>query len=58
MVLAHQVLQTFFTTKPTGQGTGFRLSLSYDIIKAHKGEIKLETRQGEGSEFIIQLPVN
>ena len=45
----------FFTTKPTRQGTG--LSFSYDIVKAHGGEIKVETKEGEGSEFIIQLPV-
>ena len=47
----------FFTTNPTGQGTGLGLSLSYDIIKAHGGELKVETKEGEGSEFIIQLPV-
>jgi signal transduction histidine kinase len=46
---------SFFTTKPTGQGTGLGLSLSYDIIKAHGGELKVETKDGEGSEFIIQL---
>ena len=51
-----KIFQPFFTTKPTGQGTGLGLSLSYDIIKAHVGEIKVETREGEGSEFIIQLP--
>ena len=45
-----------FTNKPAGQGTGLGLSLSYDIIKAHGGEIKVETREGEGAEFIIQLP--
>jgi len=52
-----KIFQPFFTTKPTGQGTGLGLSLSYDIIKTHGGEIKLETKEGEGSEFIIQLPV-
>jgi signal transduction histidine kinase len=52
-----KIFQPFFTTKPTGQGTGLGLSLSYDIIKAHSGEIKVETKEGEGSEFIIQLPV-
>jgi signal transduction histidine kinase len=41
------------TTKPTGQGIGLGLSLAYDIIKAHGGEIKVETKDGEGSEFII-----
>jgi signal transduction histidine kinase len=51
-----KVFQPFFTTKPTGQGTGLGLSLSYDIVKAHGGEIKVETKEGEGSEFIIQLP--
>ena len=47
-----------FTTKPTGQGTGLGLSLSYDIIKAHGGEIKVETKENEYTEFIIQLPAN
>jgi signal transduction histidine kinase len=50
-----KIFQPFFTTKPTGQGTGLGLSLSYDIIKAHGGEIKLESKEGEGSEFVIQL---
>ncbi|MGE5106734.1 MAG: two-component regulator propeller domain-containing protein [Sphingobacteriales bacterium] len=52
-----KIFQPFFTTKPVGQGTGLGLSLSYDIIKAHGGELKLETKEGEGAEFIIQLPV-
>ena len=52
-----KIFQPFFTTKPTGQGTGLGLSLSYDIVKAHGGEIKVETREGEGTEFIIQLPL-
>ncbi|MEO6611626.1 MAG: ATP-binding protein, partial [Chitinophagaceae bacterium] len=52
-----KIFQPFFTTKPTGQGTGLGLSLSYDIIKAHGGELKVETKEGEGSEFIILLPV-
>jgi len=51
-----KIFQPFFTTKPTGQGTGLGLSLSYDIIKAHGGELKVETKEGEGVEFIIQLP--
>ena len=51
-----KIFQPFFTTKPTGQGTGLGLSLSYDIVKAHGGEIKVETREGEGSEFVITLP--
>jgi signal transduction histidine kinase len=53
-----KIFQPFFTTKPTGQGTGLGLSLSYDIVKAHGGELKVETKDGEGSEFIISLPVN
>jgi signal transduction histidine kinase len=53
-----KIFQPFFTTKPTGQGTGLGLSLSYDIIKAHSGEIKVETKEDEGSEFIIHLPIN
>jgi len=52
-----KIFQPFFTTKPTGQGTGLGLSLSYDIVKAHGGELRVETREGAGSEFIIQLPV-
>ena len=51
-----KIFQPFFTTKPTGQGTGLGLSLSYDIIKAHGGELKVETKEGEGSDFIIMLP--
>ena len=51
-----KIFQPFFTTKPTGQGTGLGLSLSYDIIKAHGGEIKAETQDGQGAEFIILLP--
>ena len=51
-----KIFQPFFTTKPTGQGTGLGLSLSYDIIKAHGGETKVKAEEGEGAEFIIQLP--
>ncbi|MBS1609238.1 MAG: two-component sensor histidine kinase, partial [Bacteroidetes bacterium] len=51
-----KIFQPFFTTKPTGQGTGLGLSLSYDIVKAHDGEIKVETKEGEGTAFIISLP--
>ena len=50
-----KIFQPFFTTKPAGQGTGLGLSLSYDIIKAHGGELKVETTSGKGSVFIIQL---
>jgi signal transduction histidine kinase len=53
-----KIFQPFFTTKPTGEGTGLGLSLSYDIIKAHGGEIKVKSKEEEGTEFIIQLPVN
>ena len=53
-----KIFQPFFTTKPTGQGTGLGLSLSYDIVKAHGGEIKVNTKENEGSEFIIQFPLN
>ena len=59
-----KIFQPFFTTKPTGQGTGLGLSLSYDIVKAHGGEIKVETlsaaaqagKEGQGTTFIIILP--
>jgi signal transduction histidine kinase len=52
-----KIFQPFFTTKPTGQGTGLGLSLSYDIVKAHGGEIKVETKDGEGATFMINLPI-
>ncbi len=52
-----KIFQPFFTTKPTGQGTGLGLSLAYDIMKAHGGEIKVESKEVEGTEFIIQLPI-
>lgn len=51
-----KIFQPFFTTKPAGQGTGLGLSLSYDIIKAHGGELRVETKEGEGTEFTIVLP--
>ena len=53
--IVDKIFQPFFTTKPTGQGTGLGLSLSYDIVKAHGGELKVETKEGEGSTFVIQL---
>jgi len=53
-----KIFQPFFTTKPTGQGTGLGLSLAYDIIKAHGGQIKINTAEGEGTEFVIHLPIN
>ena len=52
-----KIFQPFFTTKPAGQGTGLGLSLSYDIVKAHGGELKVETKEAEGSQFFIQLPI-
>ncbi|HEY1870222.1 MAG TPA: ATP-binding protein [Chitinophagaceae bacterium] len=56
--IKEKIFQPFFTTKPTGQGTGLGLSLAYDIVKAHGGEIKVETREDAGSEFLIELPPN
>jgi signal transduction histidine kinase len=53
-----KVFQPFFTTKPTGQGTGLGLSLSYDIIKAHQGKISIRNTPGSGAEFIILLPLH
>jgi len=55
--IKEKIFQPFFTTKPTGSGTGLGLSLSYDIIKAHGGELKMETEHGAGTIFIINLPV-
>ena len=52
-----KIFQPFFTTKPTGQGTGLGLSLAYDIItKEHNGTLKVESREGEGTMFLIRLP--
>jgi signal transduction histidine kinase len=56
--IVDKIFQPFFTTKPTGSGTGLGLSLSYDIVKAHGGEISVESNEGEGSEFIIQMPIS
>jgi signal transduction histidine kinase len=50
-----KIFQPFFTTKPAGSGTGLGLSLSYDIIKAHGGEITVQTKEGEGTEFVVRL---
>ncbi len=52
-----KIFQPFFTTKPTGQGTGLGLSLSYDVVKAHGGELKVETKEGDGTVFYINLPI-
>ncbi|MGN6602943.1 MAG: ATP-binding protein [Ginsengibacter sp.] len=56
--IREKIFQPFFTTKPTGSGTGLGLSLSYDIIKAHGGEIKVESKENKGSTFLIHLPLN
>ena len=56
MRILDKIFQPFFITKPTGQGTGLDLPLSHDIIKAHGGELKVETKEGEGAEFIIKFP--
>lgn len=55
--IKHKIFQPFFTTKPTGEGTGLGLSLSYDVVKAHGGEIRVKSEEGEGTEFIIELPI-
>ena len=52
-----KIFQPFFTTKPTGEGTGLGLSLAYDIVtKGHGGELRVETKEGEGTEFVIWIP--
>ena len=56
--LLDKIFQPFFTTKPTGQGSGLGLSLSYDIIKAYGGELKVDSKEGEGAEFVVILPFN
>jgi signal transduction histidine kinase len=55
--IKEKIFQPFFTTKPTGSGTGLGLSLSYDIVKAHGGEIKVDSTENIGTEFIITLPI-
>jgi two-component system, NtrC family, sensor kinase len=55
--IKEKIFQPFFTTKPTGHGTGLGLSLTYDIVKAHGGEISLNSKEGKGTEFIISLPI-
>lgn len=56
--IREKIFQPFFTTKPSGKGTGLGLSLSYDIIKAHGGDLKVESKVGEGTSFYIHLPLN
>ena len=53
-----KIFQPFFTTKPVGEGTGLGLSLSYDILKAHGGELRVASEEGQYAEFILQLPIN
>ncbi|MEM6967180.1 MAG: HAMP domain-containing sensor histidine kinase, partial [Bacteroidota bacterium] len=56
--IVDKIFQPFFTTKPTGEGTGLGLSLSYDIItKGHSGKLEVETEEGKGTRFIIEIPV-
>jgi signal transduction histidine kinase len=55
--IVDKIFQPFFTTKPTGQGTGLGLSLAYDIVKAHSGALTVETKNGEGTTFLITLPL-
>ncbi|MGB5262468.1 MAG: ATP-binding protein, partial [Lutimonas sp.] len=56
--LKDKIFQPFFTTKPTGKGTGLGLSLAYDIVTTgHGGAIELDTKQGEGTEFSIYIPI-
>jgi signal transduction histidine kinase len=57
--IKEKIMQPFFTTKPAGEGTGLGLSLTYDmVVKGHGGSIQVNSVEGEGSEFIIQLPIN
>ena len=53
----YEIIPDFFHHQPTGQGTGLGLSLSYDIVKAHGGEISVESEEGKGTAFIIQIPI-
>jgi two-component system NtrC family sensor kinase len=58
-IVTEKILQPFFTTRPTGEGTWLGLSLSYDIlVKGHNGILDINSKEGEGSEFIVRLPLN
>lgn len=56
--IVDKIFQPFFTTKPTGQGTGLGLSLSYDIVRAHGGELHFQTKEGGGTEFVLEMPAD
>ncbi len=55
--ISDKIFQPFFTTKPTGEGTGLGLSLTFEIIKAHNGELKVHSEEGKFTEFVIELPL-
>ena len=55
---AEKVFNPFFTTKPVGQGTGLGMSITYKIIKNHQGDIRVESKKGAGTKFIVTLPIN
>jgi len=55
--ILNKIFQPFFTTKPAGAGTGLGLSLSYDTVRSHAGILKVESKEGGGTAFIIELPV-
>ena len=57
-IIKGKIFQPFFTTKPTGSGTDLGLSLSYDIVKAHGGVMKVVSKEGEGTEFLLNLTVH
>ena len=57
-IIKEKIFQPFFTTKPTGSGTDLGLSLSYDIVKVHGGVMKVVSKEGEGTEFLLNLPVH
>jgi len=55
--IAKRIFEPFFTTKVVGNGTGLGLTVAYDIVRKHEGELRLESEPGKGSTFTVCLPL-